>query len=189
MHNQKCDHKDIEEIAARIAYGLEERRIDYTKFSILSMKALGDKTAPNSDLTFKGDVALIIRAFQYVHVSSLVWAKKYLDEETFKEFVKALGGMLIGDDLQNSMPYIKEYTKAKQENVGDNFNKQFVRFSEDIAVGLTKSPSGMILAPMVSAGVLDFYWMSLGVAAFEFGDKETYSMISDIMSQKYKGGL
>lgn len=187
MHNQKCENKNIEEIAARIAYGLEERRIDYTKFSILSMKTLGDKTTPNSNLTFNGDIALIIRAFQYVHVSSFVWVKEYLDEDKFETFIKALGGMLIGDDLQNSMPYIKEYTKAKQENVGDNFNKQFVRFSEDIAVGLTKSPSGMILASVVSAGVLDFYWMSLGVAAFEFGDKETYSMINDAMRQKYGG--
>jgi len=151
------------------------------------MKALEDKINPASNITFSGDVAIIIRAFQYVHVSSFVYMKKYLNEDAFAKFIKALGAALIGDDLRQSMPYVKQYTKAKQENTGDNFEKQFIQFSEDVAVGLTNSPSGMVLAPMASAGVLDFYWMNLGVAAYELGDKETYSKISDEIRQKYKG--
>lgn len=186
MQNCTNNAGRVEEIAARVAYGLEERRIDWTKFSILNMKTLEDKINPASSVTFSGDVAVIIRAFQYVHVSSFVYMKKYLDEVACSKFIKALGANLIGDDLSKSAPYIEQYTKAKQESTGDNFEKQFMRFSEDVAVGLTNSPSGLVLAPMASAGVLDFYWMSLGVAAYEFGDKETYSKISEAMRQKYK---
>jgi hypothetical protein len=179
--------RDAEELALRIANGLEERRVDWTRFSIAGMKAVADKTNPTNNLTFSGDVTLIVRAFQYVHVASFVYAKDYLDEARLGKFIKALGAVLFGDDLKKSLPYINQYTKAKQENTGDNFLKQFVGFSEDVAVGLTGSPTGMVLAPMASAGVLDFYWMSLGVAAYEFGDNETYSGILNDMKQKYKG--
>lgn len=179
--------RDVEEIALRIANGLEDRRVDWTRFSIIGMRAFADRINPANNISFSADVTLIIRAFQYVHVSSFVYAENYLDEVRLGKFIKALGAILFGDDLNKGLPYINQYTKAKQENTGDNFLKQFVGFSEDVAVGLTGSPTGMVLAPVASAGVLDFYWMSLGVAAYEFGDNETYSKILGDMKQKYKG--
>lgn len=178
--------RDVEEIALRIANGLEERRVDWARLSIAGMKAAADKINPTSNVSFSGDITLVVRAFQYVHVSSFVYAENYLDEVRLGKFIKTLGAVLFGDDLKKSLPYINQYTKAKQENTGDNFLKQFVGFSEDVALGLTGSPTGMVFAPMASAGVLDFYWMSLGVAAYEFGDNETYSKILSDIKQKYK---
>jgi len=128
---------------------------------------------------------LVIRSFQYVHASSFVYAQRYLGENDLAIFIKLLGNLLFDTHLNEALPHIEHYTKAKETSTGGDFNKQFILFDEDITLAIIKDPVAMILAPMTSAGIPDFYAMCLALTAYEFGDKEAYTPIHEAMLKKY----
>jgi hypothetical protein len=119
-----------------------------------------------------GEASHIIKSFQIVHVLSFINMQGYADER-IGQFTRLLCSYVCDADWNQCQPYVQRYTELKQQFRGDRFHGQFLKFSEDLALTITRGPMGMLLAPAIDATVVNFYWRNLLLAACAFGDKET----------------
>jgi hypothetical protein len=127
----------------------------------------------------------LIKSFQIAHILSFINAKRYSGSR-FKEFTRLLYENVFETDWNHCRPYVERYTKLEQTVRGEDFQKQFLKFSEDLALAITRVPMGMFLAAAIDMTVIDFYWRNLFHAADGFDDMETATEILEAIQRLHQ---
>jgi len=124
-------------------------------------------------------------AFQAVHVLSLAHANKYVPPSEMSRFTTTLCAGLTNREVTEAWKRaVGYYTDLKSKPIGE----QLVRFSEDIAIAVTGSPSaGMLIGPGLVPLASEFLHRNLGLAADFFGDEATMRGMADAVRRMHDG--
>jgi len=98
-----------------------------------------------------------------------------------EEFTRLLGRHAYDGPMDwiECRPYVQRYTELKQQSRGAKLHDQLLAFAEDAAMATamaTDGPGAMVIAQVaIDMTVVEFFWRSLFLAAYAFGDKKTAS--------------
>jgi hypothetical protein len=125
----------------------------------------------------------ITSAFQAVHVSSLVYANKYVLARDMTRFTTALCTALTNGDVTDAWKRaLVQYTDLKRKPV----HEQVAVFAEDIATSVTGSTvSGMLIGPGLVWSASEFLHRNHGIAAHSFGDEATTQEMADAVRRMH----
>lgn len=179
--------KNLHKIASELAKRTETQRAKWFDACIEGMRIMSEKMKVEKfkNTSLQGNTDLIIKSFQLVHILSFINMRGYLNSEDMDAFTKILCNYVCGDEIDKCTPYINRYSEIKKEKRGEQFMEQFLLFSEDIALSITGSSIGMLLAPGIDATVFDFYTRNLSLTAHEFGDNEIAEQLFQSIEQMH----
>lgn len=169
--------RDLQQIAYELAKSLKTQRIKWFKACLEIISKMDKEMDEYQEAVLTGEVDLIIKSFQVVHVLAFISMQKYLSEKKVGDFTQKLCSNIFGTDLEDAFPFIERYEKLKVKMQGDKFNDQFHIFSEDVALSIMGSSKGMVFSAGLDSIVFDFYLRNLKLAAISFGDIETAEKI------------
>lgn len=168
---------DLQQIAHELEKSLKTQRIKWFKACLEIIRKMDKETDEYQESELTGEVDLIIKSFQVVHVLAFISMQKYLPQKQVGDFTKKLCSTVFGTELEEAVQFINRYEKLKATNQGEKFNDQFHVFSEDVALSIVGSPKGMVFSAGLDLIVFDFYFRNLKLAALVFGDIDTAEKI------------
>jgi hypothetical protein len=157
------DDYDLSEIAISLASRLQKQR---DKWITAFYQTLHDFQPIRDQHKLSIEAALpIISAFQIVHVMSFIYINKYIKEEQIGDFIAILTESLYGQPTDDLMTYVKQYQSNKKD-----FPEQACRFSEDVAMSIIGSYTGMLYGAGFAVMAMEFLYRNWGIVADHFGD-------------------
>lgn len=183
--HREVPKSDLASVASDLAEKMRIERESWYSECCQMMRIIGQGFEPSKAsihlAELKGSPEQTIKAFQFVHVLSFIYMKEYVGTR-IGDLTRLLCNRVCASDWNECRPFVDRYTALKQEFI-DQFPRQFLGFSEDLALAIGKGAMGMLLAPAIDMTVGAFYWRNLLHAARIFNDRESVDSISEIIHQ------